>query len=61
MLGTSENLALAQGFLKFRHYSREQERAMYICQGENMALRYFKGSQCGHFSFTRWKELLKTE
>lgn len=34
MPGTSENLALAQGFLKFRHYSREQERATYMCRGK---------------------------
>lgn len=37
ILGTSENLALAQSFLKFCHYSREETRATYTCQGENKA------------------------
>lgn len=49
------------GFLKSCHHSQEELKAMYVCRGGNMALHYFKESQCGHFSFTHWKELPKME
>lgn len=63
MLGTSEKQALVWRFFEVLPPLPGGTES-HVCLsggGGKYGLRYFKESQCGHFSFTHWKELPKME